>query len=55
MREYQQSTLVMDFIDTETRDLIWRGWAKSETGDPDRAKEKIDDTVVKILESYPPE
>ncbi|MGH7491668.1 MAG: DUF4136 domain-containing protein [bacterium] len=55
MREYQQSTLVMDFIDTQTKDLIWRGWAKDEARNPDKAKEKIGDTVAKILQKYPPE
>ena len=55
MREYQQSTLVMDFIDAQTKDLIWRGWAKDEVSDPEGAEEKIDDTVVKILSNYPPD
>ena len=55
MREYQQSTLVMDFIDTQTKDLIWRGWASGEAGAPDKAHERIDVTVARILENYPPE
>lgn len=54
MREYQQSTLVMDFIDAETKDLIWRGWAKDEAGGSDEAGEKIDNAVLKILAKYPP-
>jgi hypothetical protein len=54
VREYQQGTLVVDFVDAKTKELFWRGWAKGEVNDS-IAKEKIDETVGKILEKYPPQ
>jgi len=54
VREYQQGTLVVDFVDANSKELFWRGWAKGEVNDS-VAKEKIDETIEKILEKYPPQ
>ncbi len=54
VREYQQGTMVIDFIDAKTRELFWRGWAKGEVNDAESATKKIDGTVAKILAQYPP-
>ncbi|MDL1878934.1 DUF4136 domain-containing protein, partial [Cytophagia bacterium CHB2] len=54
VREYQHGTLVVDFVDANTKELFWRGWAKGEVNDA-IAKEKIDDTIAKILAKYPPQ
>jgi len=54
VREYQQGTLVIDFVDAQSKDLVWRGWAKGEVNDS-VSKEKVDDTVAKILAKYPPQ
>lgn len=54
VREYQQGTMVIDFIDAKTKELFWRGWAKGEVSNPETAKEKIDEVVAKILAQYPP-
>ncbi len=54
VREYQQGTLVIDFVDANSKELVWRGWAKGEVNDS-VSKEKIDDTVAKILNKYPPQ
>ncbi len=54
VQKYQQGTVVVDLVDAKERELVWRGWAKGEASDS-VAKEKIDDTVGKILEKYPPQ
>ena len=54
VRQYQQGTLVIDLVDANSKELFWRGWAKGEVNDA-VSKEKIDDTVAKILDKYPPE
>ena len=54
VQKYQQGTLVVDLVDAKEKELVWRGWAKGEVNDS-IAKEKIDDTVGKILDKYPPE
>jgi len=54
VREFQQGTLVLDFVDAQSNELVWRGWAKGEVNDS-VSKEKIDDTIAKILSKYPPQ
>jgi hypothetical protein len=54
VQKYQQGTVVVDLVDAKERELIWRGWAKGEASDF-VSKEKIDDTIAKILEKYPPQ
>ncbi len=54
VQKYQQGTIVVDLVDAKEKELVWRGWAKGEASDS-VSKEKIDDTIVKILEKYPPQ
>jgi hypothetical protein len=54
VQKYQQGTVVVDLVDAKERELVWRGWAKGEAGES-VSKEKIDDTVAKILAKYPPQ
>jgi hypothetical protein len=54
VQKYQQGTLVVDLVDAKEKELIWRGWAKGEASDS-VSKEKVDDTVAKILAKYPPQ
>jgi len=55
--EYEEGTLLIDFVDAESGDLVWRG---SGTGvlDPSASPEKrekgINDAVAKILAKFPP-
>ena len=47
----------LDFIDPKSKELIWRGWAKGVVGNektPEERQKKIEKTVQKILEKYPP-
>jgi hypothetical protein len=54
--QYTEGTLVLDFIDAKTKDLVWRGWATDIVGgDPEEAEQRIDEAVGKILERYPPD
>lgn len=54
VQKYQQGTLVVDLVDAKEKELVWRGWAKGEVNDS-VSKEKVDDTVGKILDKYPPQ
>jgi hypothetical protein len=51
--EYQVGTLIMDFVDTQKRELIWRGSATGAT-DTRFTMEDIQMAVTKILENFPP-
>ena len=54
---YDEGTLLLDFVDTRTNRLIWRGWAEgSMDGVIDNQKwmeEKIDKAVARILGRLP--
>jgi hypothetical protein len=54
VQKYQQGTIVVDLVDAKEKELVWRGWAKGEVNDS-VSKEKVDDTVGKILDKYPPQ
>jgi len=52
--QYQEGSLIIDFVDTQTKDLFWRGWATDvvdQTADPTI---KINEAVGKILAYFPP-
>ena len=55
--QYQEGTLILDFVDATSRELIWRG-SVSKVIDPDASPEKRDKTVneavTKVLEKFPP-
>jgi len=55
--EYEQGTLILDFVDTKTKTLIWRATAKaiiSPASTPEKQTEKIKKAVNEILENFPP-
>ena len=56
VREYQESTLLIDFLSPEGEALIWRGWGTGivQTRDRNRGKDRLDDGVRKILAKFPP-
>ncbi|VAW70284.1 hypothetical protein MNBD_GAMMA09-1618 [hydrothermal vent metagenome] len=56
--EYEQGTLILDFVATESKQLIWRATAKavvSPASTPEKQTKKINDGVEEILSSFPPE
>jgi len=55
--EYEQGTLILDFVDSKTKTLIWRATAKaivSPASTPEKQTEKIKRAVDEILENFPP-
>ncbi len=55
---YEQGTLILDFVATEGRQLIWRATAKAvlaEPTTPEKETENINDAVKEILASFPPQ
>ena len=54
---YQEGSLILDFIDPRTKELIWRGVGTkvlSKNPTPEKSEEEIKEAVQKILEEYPP-
>ena len=54
---YDEGTLVVDFIDPQKKELVWRGTARAAV-DPSRTPEeksaRIREAVQRILEQFPP-
>jgi len=57
--EFTTGTLVIDIIDAETENLIWRGNGTkvidTTQRSPEEMQERIDNVVNKIMASFPPE
>jgi len=54
VQHYKEGTLIIDFIDTESHDLIWRGWATGAVERTDDPVGRIFDAVRKIMKNWPP-
>ena len=56
--EYELGTLILDFVDAGSKQLIWRATAKgiiSPSSTPEKQTEKINRAVDEILASFPPQ
>ncbi len=53
--DYREGTLIVDLIDRERKELVWRGWSRHRLSsrrplDPDKLAAEID----RILQQFPP-
>ena len=56
VREYAEGTLILDFVDSRSNRLVWRGSAQAEVysySTPEQREARIDDAVAQILETFP--
>jgi len=57
VNEYKEGTLILDFVDPDTQELIWRGWSISalQSGHSPREEQEIINMAVRqILKRFPP-
>jgi len=55
--QYEQGTLILDFVNPRTNKLLWRAVATdvvAPENTPEKQTEKINKAVAKILSKYPP-
>lgn len=52
--QYTEGTLVVDFVDTATSRMIWRGVAKGIVGSAKENQKSITEAVRKMLKDFPP-
>lgn len=56
--QYDEGTMVVDFVDAKTKDLIYRGTVKAEVNrgsmDAEKRQKRITEAVEKILKNFPP-
>ena len=54
---YQEGTLIIDLIEAESTELVWRGWATKVVdgkSSPEQVDQEVDRVVAAILSRYPP-
>jgi hypothetical protein len=54
---YEEGTLIIDFIDAQTKELVWRGAgsvALDSSTSPEKSDELVRKVVGKIMSRYPP-
>ena len=57
IRQYEEGTLLLDFVDAKSNQLVWRGSAKSNLDSattPEKRETIINEAVERILENFPP-
>ena len=58
VQQYTEGTLILDFIDFDTKNIIWRGTAQralSGETNPEKADANIQKNVDKLLAKFPPQ
>lgn len=56
VRDYQEATLLVDFLEPTSRELVWRGWGSGfiQTRDRDRSQRQFQAGVKAVLDAFPP-
>ena len=57
VEQYEEGTLLIDFVDRDRADLLWRGSGQtriSEHRSPEDREKRVREVVAAILERYPP-
>lgn len=53
VRQYTEGTLVLDFVDAKTHQLVLRGIGKGAVGSPQANAESIQEAVTKMVHEFP--
>lgn len=54
---YEQGILIIDIVDQQTKERIWRGYAQSRIGiykEPEKQQERVVTAINKIFSNFPP-
>jgi len=54
VHRYKEGSIIIDIVDAQEKQLIWRGAAQGVVGHPGQDPEKIDEAMAKVFEKYPP-
>ncbi len=54
VRRYKEGSIILDIVDPEVKQMVWRGAAQGIVGHPEGDPEKIKEAIFKIFEKYPP-
>jgi len=51
---FTEGTLVVNLMDTEGRDLVWRGIYRDDESNPGKISNKLPDDIKKLFSDFPP-
>lgn len=55
--QYQEGVFIIHFVDAQTRDDLWVGWARGDIGgaltDAEKMRDWVDDAVEKMFRDFP--
>ena len=57
IHEYEEGSLILDFVDAKSKKMIWRGVAKADINNvdtPEKKEKLINEAVQEILKNFPP-
>ena len=54
VESYKEGTLIIDLVDAERRELVWRGTATGAVSDLTQTDKKLFGAVERIFEAFPP-
>ena len=54
VNQYTDGTLILDFVDAQSKKLFWRGTATDTLTTPEQVPNVVDGAVRRLLEQYPP-
>ena len=57
VNEYEEGSLILDFVDAKSKKMIWRGAAKAvvdPSDTPEKREKLINEAVQEILKNFPP-
>ena len=57
VQEYEEGSLILDFVDAKSKKMIWRGAAKAvvdHSDTPEKREKLINEAVQEILKNFPP-
>jgi hypothetical protein len=55
IRQYTEGTLVLDLVNAQNHQLVWRGIASDIVEEPKKSAEKIHHAVAETLKEFPPQ
>ncbi|MGV3538296.1 MAG: DUF4136 domain-containing protein [Rufibacter sp.] len=54
VQQYQEGTLILDIVDAQTNELVWRGTSETTGSERSLNQEKVQEIVTHILAKFPP-
>ena len=54
VRSYEEGTLMLDFVDADAKELVWRGYGSARVRGKEATDEGIKEGVTQLMQYFPP-